>query len=297
MSPVVSPRYTVAARPFIRWAGGKTQLLEELMKHVPKRFGHYYEPFIGGGALYFALAPRHATLSDSNRKLIDVYRVLREDPEALIRALAAHERRYYARRDSQEAREAYYMSMRRLLHTDVNAGDRIEQAALFVFLNKTNFNGLYRVNKKGRFNVPHGKFKKLPTICDADNLRACARVLRERATILCAGDFHWALHTMLGKPQKGDFVYLDPPYWPASESSDFTSYTKDGFGSEQQEQLADVAAELRERGVTVVLSNADVKPVRKLYTRRGFELREVSARRSINSKTHRRGKVGELIIY
>ena len=268
-----------AATPFLKWAGGKRQLLPEIQKHIPAKFGNYLEPFLGGGALFFNLHSAgwltgRVWLGDSNAELIDTYKAVRDNVEKLIVSLNAHAKlhssaRYYAVR-----------GMRTM--------PGVARAARMIYLNRTGFNGLYRVNKKGGFNVPFGKYEN-PTICNPDNLRACATALK--SVELVPGDFAG----VKAFSDRGDFVYFDPPYVPVSPTSDFTSFTPGGFGLVDQERLVDCARKLKKRGVHVLLSNADVPLVRKLY--KGFEMRHIQARRNINSKGEKRGSVGELLIW
>jgi DNA adenine methylase len=269
-----------SARPPIKIAGGKSKLVPRLLEFVPKTFDHrsgYYEPFFGGGALYFALRPRKAFLGDGNPHLISVYIAIRDDVEGLIRELKKP--RYV------NTEEAYY----RVRETAFGSGDRKRVAAEFIFMNKCGFNGLFRVNGDGKFNVPFGKYDN-PTICDADNLRACAAALCN--THIYRQDFAQTT----SNAQKGDFVYFDPPYWPTSKTANFRGYTSSGFGPDDQVRLRDVALRLKKKGVSVVLSNADVPPVRELY-KKGFKIERVEMARSINSDGGKRGKVGELLIY
>ena len=267
-----------AARPTLKWAGGKRQLLPELRKALPAKWGHYYEPFIGGGALFFDLRASGwagaATLGDANERLVRMYLGVRGDVDEVIRLL---KKTRYAK--------AFYLR-ERARNPDL-FGDDAEIAAWFIYLNKTGFNGLYRVNRKGEFNVPFGRYDN-PLICDEPNLRAASHALKK--TKLVIGDFEKAVKSA----EAGDLVYCDPPYVPVSATSDFTSYTKEKFGPVEQERLRDMALRLKRLGVHVILSNADVPFVRKLY--KGFNIRSVSARRNINSKGGSRGAVGEVII-
>lgn len=262
------------ARPFWKSAGGKTALLPEILPRLPKKIKTYYEPFVGGGAVFFALAAegrfKRAVLGDANEELIETYFSIKEDLETVINRLKAHA--------GKHSEEYFYM-------VRANPGQYI--AARMIYLNRTCFNGLYRVNKKGEFNVPFGKYTN-PTICDEDNLRAVSAVLRNVG--LLPGDFERS--TM--RARKGDAVYFDPPYAPLSETSNFTTYTAGGFGSDEQTRLRDVAKQLVDRDVHVLLSNSDTPLVRKLY--KGFKIEEVQARRRINSKGDKRGNVGELLI-
>ncbi|MEK7865266.1 MAG: DNA adenine methylase [Planctomycetota bacterium] len=265
------------ARPFLKWAGGKTQLLPELLAHIPAEFGRYHEPFVGSGALFFALRARglaaRASLSDANRPLIEAYKSIRDDVEGVIAALSAHkneEERFYEVRGLDPA-----------------TLPPAERAARILYLNRTCFNGLYRENRSGQFNVPFGRYAN-PRICDEVNLRAVARSLKG-VSISLRG---YARVRTVAKP--GDLVYFDPPYQPVSTTSSFTAYDRHGFGEEDQRRLRDVFAELATRGVRVLLSNSDTPRVRELYA--AFRLDRVWASRSINSRGDRRGKVAEVIV-
>lgn len=279
---------TGLARPFVKWAGGKRQLLPELRKHVPARFERYFEPFVGGGALFFDLKNNgyagSAMLGDANADLIATYVAVRDDVEAVLKLLATYQQQHRARG------ERFYYELRSAKKPLSGSTFYAIVAARFIALNKLGFNGLYRVNRAGTFNVPYGKWKTYPTVYDPENLRECARALG--GVTFHAGDFAgW-----INEAGRGDFVYFDPPYWPVSATSDFTAYTRSPFGPDEQERLRDVALRLKKRGVHVLLSNADVPPVRKLYAR-GFSMRRVEALRAINSDSGKRGKVDELLIY
>jgi len=272
---------------FFKTAGGKRQLLSELRKYVPESFDRYFEPFVGGGALYFDLASNGrigkcgAYLNDINGHMMATYTAVRDDLTRLVTRLVKHEN-YYIAANAKE-RLAYFT----LVRAQHNVKG-LEAAARFLFLNRTCFNGLYRVNLKGEFNVPHGRYDN-PTICDEPKLRAASIALK--SVHLTCQDFEIATRTA----KRGDFLFADCPYWPASASSDFTAYNKAGFGPAEQVRLRDHALSLKKQGVHVMLTNADVKPVRQLYSN-DFEIHRVQARRSINSKTEKRGSVGELII-
>lgn len=260
-------------KPFVKWAGGKGQLLEELLRRVPGSFNRYYEPFVGGGALFFALRPREAILADKNEELMNAYLVVRDHVDELVASLKRHrhDRDYYYRLRSHDPREL----------------DRVERASRFIYLNKTCYNGLWRVNRRGRFNVPFGRYKA-PRICDEENLRAASLALRG-AQVSC-GDFAEALAGVTA----GDFVYLDPPYHPVSSTAHFTAYVGDGFGEEEQRRLADVFRELDRRGCKVLLSNSDTELIRSLYE--GYEIETVSANRCISCRGDGRRGATELII-
>lgn len=259
----------------MKWVGGKRQLLGAIEPLVPERFGTYHEPFVGGGALFFHLGHRPAVLSDANERLVRTYLGVRDACEKVIERLAAHR----AQHD-----KAFFLRMR---DEPIDEREDHEVAAWFIYLNKTAFNGLYRVNSRNRFNVPFGDYKN-PSICDAENLRACARALAGVEILVEPFD------TVLDRARPGDFVYFDPPYVPLSVTSSFTSYTRDRFDMPEQARLRDVARALGERGVHVLLSNSAAPAVRELYA--GFEQREVLAARSINSKGDGRGAIAELLI-
>ena len=261
-------------RPFIKWAGGKRQLLPELSKRVPAKYGRYFEPFIGAGALFFALRPKEAVIADVNERLIRTYMGIRDDVDAVIRCL----------REYPHEREFFY----RLREMDIDAHSDAELAAWFVYLNKTGFNGLYRVNRSNRFNVPFGRYTN-PNICDERTLRACSAALRS-VTIELA-DFE----KVAAGAKRGDFVYFDPPYVPLSVTSSFTSYTSDGFGVAEQVRLRDVALKLKQRGVHVLLSNSSAPLVHELYEK-DFAVTEVAATRAVNSKAAGRGAIVELVM-
>lgn len=259
----------------MKWAGGKRQLLASLERFVPKTFGTYYEPFIGGGALYFHLHPARAVLSDNNVRLVRTYRGVRDGVERVIRLLATY-----------PYDKEFFLAFRQ---HDIDGDSDAEVAAWLIYLNKACFNGLYRVNSKNIFNVPFGRYTT-PNICDADNLRACSRALQDAELPL--EDFDSVSH----RAKKGDFVYFDPPYVPLSVSSSFTSYTSEGFGMSDHERLRDVALVLKKRGVQVLLSNSSAPAVLELYAK-GFTIDRVEAQRAVNSKASGRGPVTELIIH
>ena len=263
--------------PFLKWAGGKTQLLATFDQFIPDEFNRYHEPFVGGGAMFFHMANRRpditAGLSDLNAELINCYTVVRDDVEKLIKALKKH------RNESD-----YFYQVRALDTSEMNA---VERAARLIYLNKTCFNGLYRVNSRGQFNVPFGSYKN-PRTCDEENLRAASEVLKK--TVLA----HQLFADSLKAARKGDFVYLDPPYQPLSATSSFTSYTSKCFGEADQKQLAEVFTSLAKRGCKVMLSNSDNEFVRELY--KDFRQEVVYATRAINCRADRRGRITELLV-
>lgn len=250
-----------------------------LSAHAPLSFGRYHEPFVGGGALFFNLAhrrmlPRGAVLSDNNERLVRAYRGVRDEVEDVIIHLASYPHD-----------KGFYLAMR---ERSVDSLSDAEAAAWLIYVNRTGFNGLYRVNQKNQFNVPFGDYTN-PRICDADNLRACSRAL--------AGvELRCEPFDLVGeRAESGDFVYFDPPYVPLSTTSSFTSYTASGFGPAHQQKLANVARSLKARGVHVLLSNSSAPLVRELY-REGFSTHEVKAARSVNSRGSGRGKIVELLM-
>lgn len=265
----------MTARPFLKWVGGKRQLLPVLRERMPATFGRYFEPFMGGAALFFDVRPARAVLGDANERLVRTYRAVRDDVEGVIEALGAY--RYDA--------EVYAAAR----DVDVDALSDVGVAAWFIYVHKTGFNGLYRVNRAGKFNVPFGRYTN-PTICDAENLRACSAALR--GVELRIGDF---AETCAGA-MAGDFVYFDPPYVPLSATSSFTAYAAAGFGADAQTRLRDTAAALLDRGVHILLSNSSAGLVRELYGVRPFDVTEVDATRSVNCQASKRGAIKELVI-
>jgi DNA adenine methylase len=276
---------SMQARPIVKWAGGKSKLLHELLPRVPTEMRTYAEPFAGGAALFFAVAAsartrgpdarrfRRAILSDRNDELVASYRAVRDDVAAVVEALRGYR---YDRELFYEVRERSTAGM-----------SDPERAARLVFLNRTCFNGLWRENSRGQFNVPFGRYKN-PKIVDEPALRAASEALQ--GVELRTGDFQ-DLTRELGA---GDFVYFDPPYAPASPTADFTTYSAGGFGPADQRRLADELRSLRARGVLAMLSNADTKDVRDLYF--DFTVHTVSAPRSINSVPERRGPAREVLV-
>ena len=274
-----NPRSSNRRQPFVKWAGGKRRLVPALAPYFPDEIGTYWEPFIGGAAVFFAFARRikHAILSDTNEELVLTFQVVKSDVEALIEQLRLHKRKHEKRAgQTYEDGKTYYRRVR-----DAEPTDPVEIAARFIYLNKTCYNGLYRVNSKGKFNVPEGRYKN-PDICNANRLCETSQVL-QNATI-CVGDF-----TSIVQPGRNDFVYCDPPY-----DGVFTSYQASGFGEHDQERLRNAANVWTRSGARVVLSNADTPAMRKLYS--DFRIYEATAPRPINSKGTGRGNAAELII-
>jgi DNA adenine methylase len=254
-------------------------LLDELVGRLPPAFAGYHEPFAGSAALFFRLARdgrlHSASLSDGNAELIDAYRAVRDGAEAVIALLGAYP---YDR--------TFYYSLRA---QDPQALDLPARAARVIYLNKAGYNGLYRVNRRGQFNVPFGRYKN-PRICDAGNLRAVSAAL-QGLELSCA-----PFEAILGRARPGDLVYFDPPYAPTSATAHFTAYQAGGFSSDDQRRLRDVCQELAGRGVHVMLSNSDTELVRSLYAGPPFHVHQVWAGRAINAQAQGRGKVPELIV-
>ena len=269
----------VKARPFLKWAGGKTRLLPELRKLVPISFDTYYEPFLGGGSLFFDLAPRKAVLSDINPELVTTYRTVRDHVGELIDLLEESAAEY------AKSGTRHYAFVRALDPAELTNSER---AARMIFLNKTCFNGLYRVNQKGQFNTPPGKFKSTPTICDEENLLLCSIALKNAKLDRCG--FEQAIDRM----RDGDFAYFDPPYVPLSDTANFTSYAKEGFGPAEQKKLAELVGSCKAIGVRVLVSNSGTKKVAELY--KDFEVQAVTMRRNINCVGDGREPVKEYLI-
>ena len=294
-------------RPLLKWAGGKLQLLPEIRRFYPVSFNRYWEPFLGSGAVFFdlygsgRLTGHAAGLFDNNPDLIACYDAVRKTPSGVIAAL---------RRLADEQRQrgtAHYYDVRdrrfnpaRLRRSRANGGPMrytAAMAAMLIYLNRTGFNGLFRLNAAGRFNVPAGRYSA-PKICDADNIRRVAAALNEPSVTLMRADFD----RMLMKAAAGDFIYIDPPYAPISQTAHFTSYTAGGFGHEEQRRLRDVIVQLAERGCQILMSNSTAKEIADLYERnreaKRAQLRclRIPARRAINSNATKRGPVMEFLI-
>lgn len=269
--------------PFIKWVGGKRQLLPHLIKLMPKEpIKTYYEPFIGGGAFLLRLAPKNAVINDFNPELAVTWESVKDNPEELYKLLYIHQES-----DTKE----YYLDIR-LADRDerITTMTKVERAARFIYMNKAGYNGLWRVNSKGQNNVPYGGHKKLNL--QSKGIQHVSDYLKENDVTILNGDYKDAVKTA----DTGDFVYFDPPYIPVTLTASFTSYTKDEFGLVQQKQLRDTALELAKRGVNVMLSNADVPLIEELYDDEIFKIHHVLANRFVNSKASGRGKVGEVII-
>lgn len=270
-------------KPFVKWVGGKRQLLAQFRRlnlYPPEKFniktGRYFEPFVGGGAVFFDLLPEKGFLSDLNKELVITYNVIKNDVEKLIISLKKH-----------KTDKEYFLTIR---SQDPKKLKDLAVASRFIFLNRTCFNGMYRVNSKGGFNVPYGKYSN-PLICDEINLRKVSKALEDIEIK------HQDYKVILKKVKKGDFVYFDPPYYPINKTSSFTSYTAEGFLDKEQIELRDTVLELNKKGCFVMLSNSDTPFINKIYSGlKGIRITKVQAGRMINSKASGRGKISEVLV-
>jgi DNA adenine methylase len=274
----------VEPKPFVKWAGGKRQLLAELEKNFPKQFGTYFEPFLGGGALLFDLLAKKPTLkcsvSDLNSDLVLAYVTIRDKLGRLIESLENHSKNYH--KDSI----GYYYEVRKQ-----EPKSQIEKVSRLLFLNKTCFNGLYRVNSKGKFNVPLGRYTN-PNIVNRENLTAVSKFLQSDKIKISCRDFE----SILKDAKKGDFVYFDPPYQPVSDTANFTSYTHRDFTEDDLQRLADLASQLNSKGSHVLLSNSNTKIVKKIFSSKKWKIKEIAVNRAINSNSQKRTGHKEVLI-
>ena len=274
----------VIPKPFVKWAGGKRQLISILNQNLPESFGTYYEPFLGGGALLFHILTdkngQKCSISDLNSDLVLAYTTIRDRTDSLITSLKNHEKNYH--KDS----ESYYYSIRQS-----NPRSEIEKTSRLIFLNRTCFNGLYRVNSKGKFNVPLGKYSN-PNIVNEENLRAVSHILQSSRISINCRDFG----AVLRDAKKGDLVYFDPPYQPVSATANFTSYTNKDFTYDDLTRLAELCLKLDSRGCNVLLSNSDSKEVADIFAKNTWKITRIEANRSINSNSKKRTGHFELLI-
>lgn len=274
----------VTPKPFVKWAGGKRQLIPILNENLPSFMGTYFEPFLGGGALLFHIlierSRQRCGISDLNPDLILAYTTIRDKPEDLITSLKNHSKNY------QKNSKSYYYTIR-----DTNPKNAIEKTSRLLFLNRTCFNGLYRVNKKGKFNVPLGRYTN-PNIVNEENIRSVSQVLQSPQVSIKCRDFG----AVLADAKKHDLVYFDPPYQPVSETANFTSYTNKSFTSEDLKRLAKLCLRLDSKGVNVMLSNSFSKEVVDRFSEKQWKIKKISANRSINSNSHKRTGHFELLI-
>jgi DNA adenine methylase len=272
-----------SAKPFVKWLGGKTKLLPQLLELRPSSYNRYYEPFVGGGAMFFHLSPKKASINDLNPHLINLYTQVRDNlDELLFKVQELLD--VYVELD-EDARSSFYYLIRDEFNKRTD--DDVWGASLFLFLNKTCYNGVYRENASGKFNVPFGRRKSV-TLHDLDSIKAAADTLA--GTEITTGSYE----EVLLHASKGDFVYLDPPYVPLSATSNFTQYIGSNFGSNEHIKLKELFEELDRRGCFVMMSNSDTEIVRSLYKK--FKKTEVLAERAVNCKAQGRGKITELVI-
>lgn len=283
-------------KPFVKWVGGKRQLIPQMKELLPKEFNNYFEPFSGAGALFFHLQPDNAHINDMNKELIGTYESIRDDVDNLIAKLKKH-----AKENTKETAKDYYYTVREWDRLPgYSKRSKTTKAARFIYMNKVGFNGLYRVNLKGQFNVPYGRYVN-PKICDEELLRDISKYLNEKNIIFTSKDFEDATSDV----QEGDFVYFDPPYDPISKTSSFVSYQKGGFDREQQKRLKRLADDLVHKGAKVILSNSNTDFINNLYNNEiedaksdvdYFIIELLDANRNINSKADKRGKIKEVLI-
>lgn len=268
-------------RPILKWVGGKRQLLSSIRPLVPQEYDTYYEPFIGGGAVLFDLQPEKAVINDSNTELINVYECIRDHPADVVELLEEHA--------AKNSSEYFYKIRSQDREPEYAQRPAPERAARIIYLNKTCYNGLYRVNSAGQFNTPYGRYAH-PNIVNKELIEAMSDYLQGQVTIL-NGDYQTALATA----DEHSFVYLDPPYMPISSSASFTGYTEGGFSSKEQERLKETCDDLRKRKVHFLESNSDCDKIRKLYSE--YDITIVEAKRSVNSKANKRGAIKEVLIH
>ena len=271
----------VTLQPFTKWTGGKRQLLPVIRELIPKTYNRYFEPFVGGGALFFDLAPKNAVINDFNAELINCYQQIKDNPQELIEILKVHQEY-----NSKE----YYLDLRSADRDErIDMMSEVQRAARILYMLRVDFNGLYRVNSKNQFNVPYGRYKN-PKIVDEELIFAISVYLNNNQLEIKTGDFEKAVLDV----QPGDFVYFDPPYIPLSETSAFTSYTHEGFSYDDQVRLRDTFKKLSDTGAYVILSNSSSFLVEELY--RDFNIHYVEATRTNGAKSSSRGKISEIIV-
>lgn len=271
-------------KPFVKWAGGKRQLMPQITKYMPKTFGRYYEPFVGGGAVFFELQNNKSTINDFNTELIFAYKAIRDNPDELIDNLKIHE--------ENNSSDYYYQIREWDRNGIIENKSNVERAARFIFLNKTGFNGLFRVNSQNQINTPYGRYKN-PAIVNESVLKAVNIFLNKSSIKILNGDFEDAVKDA----KRGDFVYFDPPYAPMVEDKqNFVGYTLNGFGTHEQERLRDLVNKLTDKGVYVMVSNSSVPYIHEIYKKYKDTTVVVPASRNINSKGAGRGKVDEVLI-
>ncbi len=274
---------TTEPKPFVKWAGGKRQLIPILSREFPQKYGTYYEPFLGGGAVLFHLLSQSpnqkCSVSDLNSDLVLAYVTIRDRVDELISSLKNYSKKYFENKDS------YYYKVR-----EKEPKEQIEKTSRLIFLNRTCFNGLYRVNSKGKFNVPLGRYSN-PNIVNEENLRAASNILQSKKISIKCRDFS----SILDDAKKDDFVYFDPPYQPVSQTANFTSYTNRDFNLEDLKRLADLCNDLDSKGCKVVLSNSNTSEVKDMFDK-SWQIKTIEANRAINSDSKKRTGHSELVI-
>lgn len=271
------------AKPFLKWVGGKKQIIPQIKKYIPENYYKYFEPFIGGGALFFDLEPKKAYINDINKILISAYRNIKNHPYEIIKKLEDLQKIFYEK--NNEERKIYFYEIRDTFND--TEYDSFLKTSYIIFLNKTCYNGMYRENSKGKFNVPFGRYKN-PKILDEKNILAVSKLL-QNVTIT-----DYSFEKAVEDAKRGDFIYFDPPYHPLSITSNFTSYSNGGFTKKDQIKLRDVFKDLHKRSCFVMLSNSDTKFIREIY--KEFTQKTITATRSINCKATGRGEINELLI-
>lgn len=269
--------------PALKWVGGKRQLLDVISPLIPKKISTYVEPFVGGGAVLFELKPKKAIINDYNEELINVYQTIKNFPEQLLLLLEEH---------TTNNNEEYFYKIRALDREEAYEDmTDVERAARIIYLNKTCYNGLFRVNQAGQFNTPYGRYKN-PNIVNRPVINGMSIYFNNNDIRIMDGDYKQALKGL----RKGAFVYFDPPYLPISSSSSFTGYTEGGFNLDKQIELKEQCDKLHKKGIKFLLSNSDHKIIRDLYNSNGYIIETVKARRAINSKGNKRGEINEVLV-
>ncbi len=282
--PINAYKKNPLAQPFLKWAGGKRQLIPVISQYIPKKVTTYYEPFVGAGAILFSLQPKKSVINDANQELINCYQVIKEQPQQLISLCMEYKRK--------NSKEFFYWLREQDRSESFQQLSSLERAARIIFLNKTCFNGLFRVNSSGQFNVPYGDYTN-PRIVDEVVVNAVSAYLNRNEVKISCGDFA----TSVSRARKGSFIYFDPPYHPISDTSSFTGYDINGFGAEEQERLKLLCDSLTDKGCNILLSNSNAPLIRDLYSDSRYKIEEVQATRAINSVSTKRGKISELLIH
>lgn len=270
--------------PVLKWVGGKRQLLKEILPLIPDDITTYYEPFVGGGAVLFSLQPKKAFINDYNIELVNVYKIIMNNPNELIKILEEHE---------EKNNSEYFYNIRQLDRTsDYKKLSAVERAARIIYLNKTCYNGLYRVNQAGQFNSPYGKYRN-PNIINSPTIKALHNYFNDNKITITSGDYKDSLKNIRANTKT--FVYLDPPYYPLSTSSSFTGYTDNGFGEKQQIELKNECDKLNNKGIKFLLSNSSCEFINELY-KNDYNIKIIKAKRVLNSDGNKRGEIDEVLI-